>query len=304
MPVYVNMQINKNLPQYPDFKVLEMSDKIFFDSIFKQINPEISEYTFSNLISWNDYYHFQYSALNNIVLVMINKNKENLFFSPIGNVTDCFDVIEKITAVDNSKFIRVSEDIAAYFKDKSNYNVELDLDNSDYVYLTDDLMYLHGVKYDGKRNLIKNFKTKFQYEYVSDCYDMIKDCLDFEELWCVEKDCQHVESLKNEKKAVEVMLNNIKEFEIIAGGLKIDNKLAAICLAQRLNKDTLVLHVLKAMRSFSGLYQTMLNEFIIHEARDFKFVNMEQDLGVEGLRKAKQAYHPCKMINKYNLSIK
>ena len=63
------------------------------------------------------------------------------------------------------------------------------------------------------------------------------------------------------------------------------------------------MHVLKADPNVAGLYQAMLHEFLEHEAGNFNYVNLEQDLGIEGLRKSKQSYHPIEMIKKYTLSI-
>ena len=63
------------------------------------------------------------------------------------------------------------------------------------------------------------------------------------------------------------------------------------------------MHILKADPSLPGLYQTMNHEFLSREARDFTYINMEQDMGVEGLRKAKLSYHPVGMINKYTLKL-
>ena len=78
--------------------------------------------------------------------------------------------------------------------------------------------------------------------------------------------------------------------------------ICAVALAQRLNPDTLVMHVLKADPNIDGLYQVMLQEFLAHEGADFNYVNLEQDLGIEGLRKSKQSYHPVEMVKKYILS--
>jgi len=64
------------------------------------------------------------------------------------------------------------------------------------------------------------------------------------------------------------------------------------------------MHVLKASRFVPGLYQTLYREFLKREAQTCRFINMEQDLGIEGLRKAKLSYHPCAMVKKFTLSLR
>ncbi len=77
--------------------------------------------------------------------------------------------------------------------------------------------------------------------------------------------------------------------------------MVALAIAEQLNLQTLVLHVLKADPNMPGLYQVMLNEFLARKGRPFTYVNMEQDLGVEGLRKAKLSYYPAFMVKKFTI---
>ena len=54
----------------------------------------------------------------------------------------------------------------------------------------------------------------------------------------------------------------------------------------------------KADESIRGLYQAILREFLIHEFPDFQYVNREDDMGLEGLRKAKLSYKPEILLKK------
>ena len=44
--------------------------------------------------------------------------------------------------------------------------------------------------------------------------------------------------------------------------------------------------------------------FCADAAKNYKYVNREEDVGVPGLRKSKESYHPVKMIKKYMLTKK
>jgi hypothetical protein len=91
-------------------------------------------------------------------------------------------------------------------------------------------------------------------------------------------------------------------FNLKAGALRVNGQISAVCIAESLNPQTLVIHVLKGAQGKTGIYQTMFNEFLSREAARYSFINMEQDLGIEGLRKSKESYHPLTLVKKFSLS--
>jgi len=236
-----------------------------------------------------------------LFFVAISLPREN-FFPPVGK-GDVKAVMEKVMSESDAEFFRVPEDIKLLFDSDNRFLAQFDSDNSDYVYSTLDLVNLSGKKYDGKRNLIKKFQSENSYEYIDLNAENIKLCLDFEEAWCSIKNCDISEGLNSERRAIRDMVENFSLFGLIAGAIKINNKIVAVAIAQELNPQTLVMHVLKADPNITGLYQAILQEFLRGKEIKYRYVNLEQDLGVEGLRKAKLSYHPSFMVNKYNLSL-
>ena len=285
---------------YPEFQLLEKEHKTLIDGLFTKFSPLISEFTFTNLYCWRNIYKISITTLNGFVLLSSGNGKEKRFFMPLGE-GDTKSLMEEILSKENSIFFRLPEDIVTYFLDDNRFFPELDRDNCDYLFNTQDLISLQGKKYDGKRNLIKKFKSTYKYEYVKLDASNIKECLEFEDKWCSVKDCDGVEGLNDERQAIREMMNNCLVFTLIAGAIKVEGKTCALAIGERLNTNTLVLHVLKADPNMPGLYQVITNEFIVHEGGSFEYVNFEQDLGVPGLRKAKLSYNPVKLINKYTL---
>jgi hypothetical protein len=223
------------------------------------------------------------------------------FFSPIGTGS-VKKVIEKILTERKTSFFRLPNDLASHFMNDNRFKVELDRDNYDYLFKTIDLTCLKGRKYDSKRNLIARFKAEHAYEYIRLNDSNVRECLDFENKWCVIKDCDKIESLNNERLAIHEIVDNFSLSKLMAAAIKINNLIHAIAIAEKLNPNTAVMHVLKADPSIKGLYQIMNNEFILKELSTFEYVNFEQDLGVEGLRKAKLSYHPASLVEKFTLS--
>ncbi|MFA5100649.1 MAG: phosphatidylglycerol lysyltransferase domain-containing protein [Candidatus Omnitrophota bacterium] len=296
------MSMPIDIPQYPQARFLQREDKPLFDRLLEAADPEISEYTFTNLYSWRESYGFGVSVFKDRLVPIASISGTQCIFPALGESLtkeDIFDLLSR-----GAKLIRAPDRLAQIVSGDARFIVTLDRDNCDYVYKVDQLQALKGAKYDGKRNLIKNFKNHYRYEYVAISEpSTIEECVRFEESWCVFKDCDHVEGLDKERDALSQMLNNFFEFGLVGGVIKVDARVCAVTIAERLNRHTLVLHIAKADSALTGLYQLMMQEFLTREAGGYTFVNMEQDLGVEGLRKAKLSYHPDRLINKYTIAL-
>lgn len=291
-----------NVIAYPHFLPLSIEHQPLIEAAFKNNPPEISEFTFTNLFAWREIYHFQIALLDNFILFESASGKTRTFFPPIGK-GDSRKLIERLLQETGGSFIRIPEGIKNLFVADARFIFEEDRNNFDYIYNVDELINLRGAKYDGKRNFIKRFKSLYQYEYVSLNRTNAKECLDFEEAWCSIKNCDRVEGLRNERAAIKEIIRHFSSFHLIGGMIKVNSAVRAVAIAQELNPSTLVMHILKADQNCIGLYQTMLNEFLSRQAGNYAFVNLEQDLGIEGLRKSKLSYHPASMVKKFTLCL-
>lgn len=287
---------------YPLFKPIEFADARLFKEAFREDPPEISEFTFTNLYAWREAYRVSVSRMDSFLIVRSDAAKKPEFFIPIGR-GDKKAVMLRISEDTGAGFIRVPEKTALLFKNDEHFKIEPDDDNSDYMYRAEDIIKLAGKKYDGKRNLIHKFKRENKYEYMDMNERNVPECLKFEDKWCDVKGCDDVKTLGGEREAVREMAAHFKELDLVGGMTAVNGGISAIAIAEKLNADTLVMHILKADPSITGLYQFMLNEFLTRHAKDTKFVNMEQDLGLENLKKAKLSYHPSHIIKKYTISM-
>jgi hypothetical protein len=77
----------------------------------------------------------------------------------------------------------------------------------------------------------------------------------------------------------------------------------AFSIGEALNPRTAVVHFEKAMTDYQGLYQLMNMWFCEYGLAGFEYVNREQDLGVPGLRKAKESYLPDHMVEKHSAAL-
>lgn len=291
------------IPDYPQFIALDFEHKEFFDQAFKKCPPQISEFTFTNLFSWREAYDYKVSLLDGLLILRLDVGESTRFLQPIG-AADPTEVIGRVLEDTKGVFIRIPENVAGFFEKSSRFKVEEDRNNSDYLYFSTDLVNLAGRKYDGKRNQIRKFKSEYEYDYVDIEGSDARQILEFEEAWCTIKGCDMVEGLNNERQAIREIVEHFEEFKLNSGIIRLKDKICAVAIAEALNPETMVMHILKANPVILGLYQVMLNDFLRANTGDFKYVNLEQDLGIPGLRASKQSYQPVKLIKKYTISLK
>jgi len=197
-------------------------------------------------------------------------------------------------------FSRIAKEELKYFESRvsSEQLIIYDRDNSDYLYNTSDLITLKGKKYDGKRNHINKFGRLHSFEYVPLECRYLDECTRIMEEWCRDKDCKCQEGDYCERYANIELLRNFRSLGCKGALIKMDGEFAAFTVGEQLNSDTAVIHIEKAIQA-DGLYTVINQQFVMNEWSDTTYINREQDLGLEGMRKAKLSYHPCRMIDKY-----
>ena len=208
------------------------------------------------------------------------------------------EALEKESALE---LIRLPEETAGRLNADPSFIVREDRDQFDYVYRTGDLAELPGQAFDAKRNFVRRFRDQFSFEFLPLTKDHIRDCLYFEEEWCQAKDCQSTDSLGKERQAVREMLEHLGALGVTGAMIRIAGKIEAVTLGEALNPRTFVIHIEKANGVFIGIYQA-INQMFSQQVKSmgFDFINREQDLGVPGLRKAKESYHPVLLVKKYS----
>ena len=124
-----------------------------------------------------------------------------------------------------------------------------------------------------------------------------------QEDWCTWRDCEAEKTLAAENRAVSRVLDEWNALQNLSGGvLRVEKQIVAFTVAERLSSSSLVVHFEKGLGSYKGVYQA-INQMFLEAHADFSIVNREQDLGDEGLRKAKHSYHPVDYVKKYQITL-
>jgi len=297
----------KIVPEFVQFKDLSLEEKPLFDTVFNLFPPVISEFTFTNLFIWRHAYQLKISRLKNLLCLLSDRGENSFFFPPIGegDMVECYRILLQYLEGKGalSKIARVPETLVAKMDWKAEgFVAELDRAQSDYIYLTEDLIKLEGRKYHRKRNHIKQFKEKYSYQYIPLTSEWISECLRLETEWCNLRHCEAIPGLLNESIAIKEAFTHFEELGLKGGAILINGKVEAFTLGDPLNPETVVIHIEKANPAYEGLYSLINQAFLENEWSGYTYVNREQDLGEEGLRKAKESYFPHHMINKYTIT--
>ncbi|NQT29522.1 MAG: DUF2156 domain-containing protein [Candidatus Saganbacteria bacterium] len=290
------------LPRYPEFKSLEIED---LGSIKKYFGPQsVCELCPANLIIWKNFDHPKITLINNNLCILASPpNEPSFFLEPLGNhkIVETVDLCLK----DSGKISRVSEGFLSKLP-KDKYHLSCLRDQFDYVYLTKILAELKGKKYDGKRNHIKKFKIRHpNYEFRPLKEDQKNEALALFETWfSMRKHSRFFPKLaySSQKEAVETAFVNFRELGLRGGALFVDNAMKGFVLGSALNNNTASIHFMYGYPSLQGTSQVLLWEACNKTFSDFTYLNLEQDLGIPGLRKAKLSYYPHKLEKKFEIN--
>ena len=185
----------------------------------------------------------------------------------------------------------------------------------DYIYLAEELRQLPGRKFAKKRNRIRKFLREYEnrWEYRTLGYEDRRQIIGFLEQWNRYRQGTEEASLAETVDAAETLEIDISGAERIlccealmahlrAGGIFVDGRLCAFTMGgYNPTEDMAIISVEKALPDMEGLYQLINREFLRHAFPQAKYVNREDDVGLPGLRKAKQSYYPVAFAHRYTL---
>ncbi|AUG58324.1 MAG TPA: DUF2156 domain-containing protein [Ruminiclostridium sp.] len=272
-----------------------------------------SEMNFTNLFMWRDFYNFEFFEINEMIcLIASPKGQEPFAYAPIGSYTperfrSSVNAIREYFSEKEWRLVfrRVEESKLEYFERYTDgqIKIEYDRDNSDYIYLTENLINLKGRKYHSKRNHINIFLKTYEYEYVELNESYIEEALRIDEEWNLGKEDGGNGIMYPERLANREVLKNFAKLDCKGALIKVNGKFEAYTVGEIINNRYAVIHIEKANSSIKGIYAFINQKFCEYELRNILYVNREQDLGIESLRRAKKSYNPIKYINKYNIYV-
>ena len=294
-----------------EFKDITPQDKELITSFTRHSQRRNCDLSFSNLCSWRFLYNTQFSVLDGYLLLKFWAESKLVYMMPIGqgNLGKVLGAMIQDAHEEKAPFclLGICADMCADLEAlmPGRFLFTADRDYADYLYLHTDLATLAGKKFQPKRNHVNKFKRMYpNYEYTSITPDRIQECLDLEAEWCKANNCDQHEGTGNERRALVYALQHFEELGLTGGILHVEGRIAAFTFGMPINQDTFGVHVEKADTRIDGAYAMINYEFANHIPEQYIYINREEDLGIEGLRKAKLSYQPAIILEKYTACLR
>ena len=284
-----------------EFKNFQLSD---IEKIKKYTNMQGNfscETNFVNLFIWQSVYHNKYAVKDGILFVKSGKDERKNFRLPFGcDIKKGLDFLrEYCGGEDPVLWIQQGErfkEIQPYINE--NYQLIEHRNAFDYIYLQSDLAGLSGKKYHSKRNHISAFSKQYCWEYKEITKDNINDILECAQQWYTANADRYDKYMQCEHQGIKTILDNMNMLCVKGGAIYIEGKVVAFTLGSPINDEIFDVHIEKALPEYATAYTVINNEFA-KTLGDYKYINREDDMGLEGLRKAKFSYKPEILLKKY-----
>lgn len=285
-------------PQKTDFELL--------DTYFRKYPTRCCDRTATNLILWSSNYHVLFAEYKGTIL--FKEEMANGYAFPVGsdeNVREVLtELIEESRKNQEEFYIyevtkEMQEKIDVWFP--MQFETEYERNSYDYVYEVESLATLKGKKLHAKRNHINKFmkmnEGEWSYEVMSE--ENLEECLNMAAKWCEQNGCHEDEQKAHEICVTKHAILSREELGMTGGVLKLRGEVIAFTIGKSVNEDTFVTHIEKAYADVDGAYAMINQQFAKQELLGkYMYVNREEDLGKEGLRKAKLSYRPAFLIEK------
>ena len=288
-----------------EFKKLDPANKATYDNFLLNCGKRGCEYNFANLYLWGR----QRAAFLGDSLVFFSQfNQRSVYLFPVcrGDVKEVIDAIIhdahardipcRLTSLTHAD----CDLLESLYPDKFRFHH--DRNSFDYIYNIEDLATLKGKKFQKKRNHLNKFKQlhpNYRLEPITGSNTpQVEDLL---RRWYAHKlELDPSGDFYMEQVAISRALRYREELDMEGLVLMDGEEMLAMTLGCRLAANTFDVQFEKAIDETA--YVAMCSSFAAHlmeKYPDLKYLNREDDLGIEGLRKSKLAYNPVMMIEKH-----
>ena len=306
-----------------NFKKIEEKDILFISEYFEYQPYKLCDYSIGTIYTWKEYYNTMFCTYKDYLLIKFQDENGNCVFAfPIKkgknpvtieearadeSLTEVLNVVKECTAKNGCQcvFTNLTEELAEVVKDIfPDCTIECSRDWADYLYAYEDLAELKGRKYSSKRNHISRFNRDYPNHRIVEITEENIDCVKefYKNVYLKEHSLEGTDEEEHmEAKSTKRMLNDFFKLKQKGIFVEVSGEIAAFTIGETV-ADTLVVHIEKALTRYNGIYSFINKEFVCFskvQNPDILYVNREEDVGDEGLRKSKLSYHPVKLLLKH-----
>ena len=287
-----------------DLRHLRLEDKSLVEKYIPACCSKMCDFTFGNLFSWSAAEHTEIAEKDSFLFLRSTFNGVTSYAFPWGggNVEHALSLVGEDARERSAdlSFFCVAEEQLPYLESffGTSLVVKEQRDYFDYVYSAERLATLSGRKLHSKKNHVNSFNRHYKYTFTSINEEDIADCVSFSHRWFLNN--ESTQRFEAERQVIDYAFKHYEKLGFKGGVLRINGEVQAYCLGEPMaDGETFCTHFEKASADYSTAYAVVNKLFAEMLADDYKYINREDDAGVEGLRKAKTSYQPEFLVKKY-----
>lgn len=300
-----------------EFKDPVIADRAWVEELFHAAGNRGCEYSFATMFLWHSAYDQKVARFHDFVLERLSGAIGPSYLFPVGR-GELKPVIEALEADaaergEECKLICVTPEhirqLEALWPGQFTYTT--DRFGFDYLYEIDRLADLGGKKLHAKRNHIHRFEEAYPDWTAEEITAAnLPECEAMDREWNRlyrnrdgEESPGERETLRDESQALARAFRHYDELGLKGILIRAGGRVVAFTMGSRINEDTFDVHFEKAYSEIQGAYPIVNREFarwVREHIPGIRYLNREDDMGVEGLRKAKESYYPDQMVEKHS----
>lgn len=267
---------------------------------FKQLNLPFSDYTFANIFLFRSICHYELLNTDCGLFISSRNLQGQHYLMPLADLRECDKKTLETLLDKGGCFFPVPEEWLSFFPEDKFFITHEDSE-SDYIYLTEKMASFRGKQYNRHRNHLNQFFSLYNHHTEMISAENASRALIILQAW------QNNSGLALSKTDFEQCREALEKFSALAlwGTLYyIDHEPAGFIIGEALNAETFVLHFAKAAKTYQGIYEFMFNDTAMRLLPQYKFLNLEEDMGNKNLRGTKSSYGPERLLKKYRVCLK
>lgn len=292
------------------YKKVTLDDRDWMRWKLRESDLRGSEYCFTNQFLWGNVFGMEVTLIDGCLCTIYRREGNAVHDFPTGAGQTREAILALIEDDRNDGRKTIFRGILEAQKEwiehtfPGMFDIMPKREDFDYLYLTDKLSSLSGRKLHSKRNHIARFEETGEWSYEEMTPENIGGCREMYQNWLIQNKDRLDDSIQKEQVLVEGCFAHFRDLKLEGGVLVQKGKVAGFSIGSPLNSDTFIVHIEKADTTIQGAYPMLNRQFVRHNMMDFQYVNREDDLGLEGLRKAKLSYYPDILLEKYEARLK
>lgn len=287
---------------------LELKDKKLFNQHLSFADHQLAAYAFSNIYIWKALYNIQWSLIeDNLCVFFQDKIGSFLYLPPLAKenkprvLKQAFEIMDKINKnKEISRVENVEEQNLEYYR-ALGYLCHKKY--PDYLCLRNDLAQLCGNKFKSQRAAYNYFIKHHNFDWHNFKVGDKNSCLELFNFWAQERkkhnpDDLYCGMLEDNRKVIKETLANYQPLNLEGIVVRVDKKIKGFSCGYKLNKDIFCILYEITDLSIKGLAQFIFRQFS-QELKNYKYINIMDDSGLENLAKTKLSYKPVSLIPAY-----